>query len=177
VREGGKKNSKRPTSTTLTHRRHARPEPCQSGRRTTSALLPEPSLPVEFRSTLHSPSASSSRPEPIFQSDLSLARNENSLPSPHLEVSAPGLLIRYPPDLYRIRSGPMFWNAPLASAPLQGFLCPSGSKRSASLAFQRSTSANRPISLRSPQPEIHIMKNDHGSTFQVRYVLRGPLFP
>ena len=119
--------------------------------RTTSASLPELGLPAEFRSTLRSPSASSSQPGPIFQSDLSLARNENSFPSPHLEVSAPGLLIRYPPDLYRIRSGPMFWNAPLASAPLQGFLCPSGSKRSASLAFQKSTFTKHPISLRSPR--------------------------
>ena len=145
-----KNNSKRPISATLTHRRHARPEPCQSGRRTTSALLPKLGLPAEFRSTRRSPSASSSRPGPTFQSDLSLACNEYSLPSPHSKVSAPGLLIRYPPNLYRMRSGPMLWNAPLTSAPLQGCLCPSGSKRSASLAFQKSTFTNRPISLRSP---------------------------
>jgi len=134
----------------LTHRRHARPEPCQSGRRTLSALLPELSLPAKSRSMLHSPSASFSRPGPIFQSDLSLARNENPFPSPHSRVSAPGLLLRYPPDFYRMRSGPMFWNAPPTSAPLQGFLCPSGSKRSASLASQKPTFANRPITHRSP---------------------------
>src|SRR5215831_15083776 len=86
--------------------------------RTTSASLPELRLPAEFRSTLHSPSASPSRPGPIFQSDLSLACNENSFPSPHSRVSAPGLLIRYPPDLYRMRSSPMFRNAQLASTPL-----------------------------------------------------------
>jgi hypothetical protein len=144
--------------------------------RTTSALLPELSLPAEFRSTLHSPSASSSQPGPIFQSDLSLARNENPLPSPHSEVSAPGLPIRYPPDLHRIRFSPMLWNAPPTSAPLQGFLCPSGSKRSASLAFQRPTFAKSPISLRSPQPDSTINDDGHGSTFQVRYVSRGSLF-
>jgi hypothetical protein len=60
---GDKNNSKRSTSATLTHRRHARPEPCQSGRRTSSASLPELSFPAESRSMLHSPSASSSRPE------------------------------------------------------------------------------------------------------------------
>jgi hypothetical protein len=121
--------------------------------RTTSASLPEPGLPAEFRSTLHSPSASPSRTGPIFQSDLSLARNENSLPSPHSRVSAPGLLVRYPPDLYRMCSSPMLRNAPPASAPLQGLLCPSGSKRSASLAFQKSTFTKHPISLRSPWPD------------------------
>jgi hypothetical protein len=124
---------------------------------TPSASLPKPSLPAEFRSMFRSPSARSSRPRLISQSDLSLARNENSLPSPHSEVNAPGLPIRHPPDLYRIRSSPMLRNAPPASAPLQGFLYPSGSKRSASLAYQKSTFAKRPISLRSPQPDSILM--------------------
>jgi hypothetical protein len=95
---------------------------------------------------------------------------------PHCEVSVPGLLPSYPPDLHRIRSSPVFRNAPPASTPLWGFLCPSGSQCSASLAFQKLTSASRPISLRSPWPDS-INDDGLGSMFQVRYVPRGSLFP
>jgi hypothetical protein len=59
----------------------------------------------------------------------------------------------HPPDLHRIRSSPMLQNALPVSAPLLGFLCPSGSKRSTGLALRKPTYASRPISFRSPWPD------------------------
>jgi hypothetical protein len=143
--------------------------------RTTSASLPASCLPVRYSSMLRSPSASPSRSGPTSRSGLLLARNENSSPSPHSEVVAPGLPLRHPPDCRRIRSSPMIRTALPASAPLQGFLCPSRSVRSADLALRKPTFTSRPISLRSPLPDS-INDDGHGSMFQVRYVSRGPLF-
>jgi len=71
----------------------------------------------------------------------------------------------------------MLRNAVPASAPLWGFLFPSGSQRSTGSALQKPTFAQRPISLRSPRPDSTMHDADRGSTFQVRYVPRGSLFP
>jgi len=70
----------------------------------------------------------------------------------------------------------MFQSAPPTSAPLQGFLRPSGSKRSAGTALRKPTFAIRPIPLRSPWPDS-INDAGRGSTFRIRYVSRGPLCP
>jgi len=98
--------------------------------RTTSVSLPEPGLPAEFRSTLHSPSASSLPDrdryfKAAFRSPAMTTRFRAPIPR--------STFLAYLFDIHRtftwIRSSPMLWNAPPASTPLQGFLCPSGSKR------------------------------------------------
>jgi hypothetical protein len=62
-----------------------------------------------------------------------------------------------------------------ASTPLRD-LHPSGSKRSAGFAANRPAFRFRPISVRSP-PLVAIASYSCGSTFPVRYVFGGLLFP
>jgi hypothetical protein len=143
--------------------------------RTSSASLPLPRLPAQHGSTFRSPSASSSRPEPIFESGLLLARNENSFPSPISRSLLPTYFFPIHRTFAESAPSPMFRTAPPAPASLQGFLCPPGSQRSASLAVRKPTCASRPISLRSPWPDS-INDDGRGSTFQVRYAPRGSLF-
>lgn len=107
---------------------------------------------------------------------LSLTRNDRPSPDRHSEINASGLPFRrlpgscrtrselghpckpgcpnppgYPPSRCSVRR-PTLQKASRISTPLWGFLCPSGSKRSIRAASRKLTSANRPISLRSPPP-------------------------
>ena len=99
------------------------------------------------------PVCAHSRTEPIFRSGLSLACNENLFPGSHSKVNAPGLLLRHPSDLHRIRSGPMLQNRPTGlHSPSGGFYAPPDRSVQPVQLSGSSPFARRPITLRSPRP-------------------------
>ena len=139
------------------HRRHARPEPWQSGSPDVICFVPRALLSGGAQIDTRQPVR---KLFPIGADNLKrpFARPQRELVSePHSEVSAPGLLPSYPPDLHRIRSSPMFRNAVPASTPLQGFLCPSGSKCSTGSAFQKLNLRKPPDLPSLPVARLHKM--------------------
>ena len=130
--------------------------------------------------TLPSPLASSSRPESASRNGLSLPRNDCPAPDHHSELNVPGLLLRIPaeppsgpsglllhhPPRFRSRSGQFHRSDPLperlpstpgVSSDLHspsGFSSPMDRSVQSDLVPGKLAFRLRPISLRSPQPNL-----------------------